>query len=166
MLSVEVRLLDPRLTSWHFPHWGSELAAGLDLHACLASDIALAPGAPPVLVPTGLALRIGVTGWCGIVVPRSGAGHRGLVLGNTVGVIDADYEGEVMISAWNRNAGPDANPIVIRPGERIAQMLFVPVGRPAFSVVEAFSSPTGRGAGGFGSTGRGGAEPAPEGESG
>lgn len=151
----ELKLLDPRLPNWGFPHWGSALSAGLDLHACLDETLRLAPGAAPVLVSAGFALRIGEAGWCGLVAPRSGSGHRGLVLGNTVGIIDADYEGPVMLSCWNRNTGPDAAEIVVEPGERIAQMLFVPVARPAFQVVDVFSSGSERGEGGFGSTGRG-----------
>ncbi len=154
-MNVDLRILDPRLTAWGFPRWGSALAAGLDLHACLDEPLHLRPGAPPVLVSSGLAMRIGEAGWCGLVVPRSGSGHRGLVLGNTVGVIDADYEGAILISCWNRNAGPDAAEIVLGPGERIAQMIFVPVARPAFTVVETFSGASDRGAGGFGSTGTG-----------
>lgn len=157
-LQIDIRLLDPRLPGWGFPHWGSALAAGLDLHACLDAPLDLRPGAPAILIPTGLAVRIGEAGWCGIVAPRSGSGHRGLVLGNTIGVIDADYEGEILISAWNRNAGPDAPVLRVEPGERIAQLLFVPVGRPRFTVVSAFAAPSRRGAGGFGSTGTGGSE--------
>jgi dUTP pyrophosphatase len=149
------KILDPRLRAWGFPHWGSALAAGLDLHACIDGPMRLIPSALPVLIPAGFAMRIG-EGLCGLVAPRSGAGHRGLVLGNTVGVIDADYEGPIMLSCWNRNAGPDAPEIVIEPGERIAQMLFVPVVRPEVAFVEDFGEGSSRGAGGFGSTGRGG----------
>jgi len=156
-MHLELKILDSRLPGWGFPHWGSALAAGLDLHACLDAPLRLAPGAPPALVSAGFAVRIGEAGWCGLVAPRSGAGHRGLVLGNTVGIIDADYEGPLMLSCWNRNAGPNAAEIVIAPGERIAQMLFVPVARPDFMLVESFSDASARGEGGFGSTGRGGA---------
>lgn len=151
----ELKLLDPRLPAWGFPHWGSALAAGLDLHACLDETLHLEPGAPPVMIPAGFAVRIGEAGWCGLVAPRSGAGHRGLVLGNTIGIIDADYEGQVMLSCWNRNAGEGAAQIVIAPGDRIAQMLFVPVIRPAFAIVAEFSGMSARGGGGFGSTGIG-----------
>lgn len=153
-MEIEVKLLDERLVGWGFPAWGSALAAGLDLHACLDEPLRLIPGSAAVLVSSGLAVRIGQPGWCGLVLPRSGLGHRGLVMGNTAGVIDADYEGPVLISAWNRTAGPDAQDIVVRPGERIAQMLFVPVARPGFRVVSAFSGMSTRGAGGFGSTGQ------------
>ena len=148
---VQVKLVDPRLPSWGFPRWASDLAAGLDLHACLDSPLDLRPGQAPVLISAGLCVRIADPGWCGLLAPRSGAGHRGLVLGNTVGIIDADYDGPILMSAWNRNeAGSGA--IVVSPGERIAQMLFVRIARPRFSVVTAFTGPSGRGEGGFGST--------------
>lgn len=153
---VEMRILDRRLDGWGFPGRGSAMAAGLDLHACLEAPLRLAPGAPPVLVSAGFALRIGDAGWCGLVAPRSGLGHRGLVLGNTVGVIDADYEGPVLISAWNRNApgpGADDGVITIAPGDRIAQLVLVRIGRPDFVVVKSFDGASARGAGGFGSTG-------------
>ena len=152
-MQIDVRILDPRLEAWGFPRYGSALAAGLDLHACLDGPLFLEPGSPPVLVSTGLAIRIGDPGWFGLVAPRSGAGHRGLVLGNTVGIIDADYEGPVTLSCWNRNAGPAAAAIVIEPGERVAQMLIVPVVRPNFRVVDGFDGSSARGAGGFGSSG-------------
>lgn len=160
-MNVEVRILDPRLSGWGFPHYGSAAAAGLDLHACLDEPLVLAPGAPATLVSSGLAVRIGDPDRCGLVVPRSGLGHRGLVLGNAVGIIDADYEGPCLLSLWNRNPpGDPEGTITIRPGERIAQFLVVRITRPAFAVVSAFStgpSPgvQGRGAGGFGSTGIG-----------
>ena len=103
-LNVELKILDPRLTGWGFPHYGSSLAAGLDLHACLDEPIDITPQATAVLVPSGIAFRIGDRDWCALVLPRSGLGHRqGLVLGNAVGLIDADYEGQLLISVWNRN---------------------------------------------------------------
>lgn len=154
-MRIDLKILDDRLPGWGFPHWGSTLAAGLDLHACIDETLQLAPGAPPVLVSAGFAVRIGEMGWCGLVAPRSGSGHRGLVLGNTIGIIDADYEGPVKLSCWNRNTGADAADIVIAPGDRIAQMLFVPVMRPDFAVVEDFGGASRRGTGGFGSTGTG-----------
>lgn len=159
-MNVEIRIADPRLAAWGFPYWGSELAAGLDLHACLDAPIEIRPGAPPVLISSGAAIRIGEAGWCGLVVPRSGLGHRGLVLGNTVGVIDADYEGTILMSVWNRNAGPEAAAIAVAPGDRIAQIVFVPVARPRLTVVGEFSGRSVRAEGGFGSTG--GAGPGPE----
>ena len=157
-LGVEIRLLDARLRGWGFPRWGSAAAAGLDLHACLDGPLILAPQAPSVLIPAGFSVRIGDPGWCGLVFPRSGLGHgSGLVLGNGVGVIDADYEGPLMISAWNRNpphlAGGD---VAIAPGDRIAQLVFTRVVRPNFVIAEdaAPDGPSaGRGHGGFGSTG-------------
>lgn len=155
-MRLELKILDGRLADWGFPHWGSEHAAGLDLFACLQEPLALAPSGPAVLVPAGISIHIGDSGWCGVIAPRSGLGHRGLVLGNTVGVIDADYTGAVMISAWNRNpAGSEGGAITISPGERIAQMVFVRVARPNFAIVEAFSGSSLRGEGGFGSTGSG-----------
>jgi len=153
-LTVELKILDPRLPGWGFPHYGSSLAAGLDLHACLDAPIELLPQAPAVLVPAGIAFRIGDAEWCGLVLPRSGLGHReGLVLGNGVGVIDADYEGPLLISVWNRNP-PASNPALrIAPGDRIAQLVFTRIARAEFSLVEAFSQSGDRQAGGFGSTG-------------
>ncbi|MDV2986232.1 UNVERIFIED_CONTAM: dUTP diphosphatase [Methylobacteriaceae bacterium AG10] len=156
---VGLHLLDPRLTGWGFPRWGSAAAAGLDLHACLDAPLLLEPQAPPALIPAGVSVRIGDPGWCGLVFARSGLGHReGLVLGNGTGVIDADYEGPLLISAWNRN--PPGSPAVIRiePGERIAQLVFTRVLRPDFEICEGAprqdASQSGRGQGGFGSTGR------------
>ena len=111
------------------------------------------PQAPAVLIPSGIALSFDDFSFAGLVLPRSGQGHkRGLVLGNSTGLIDPDYTGEILISTWNRNP-PGSDPILIQPGERIAQMIFVPVIRPAFTVVDSFSRSTARAAGGFGSTG-------------
>ncbi len=156
-LKVELKILDPRLPGWGFPHYGSSLAAGLDLHACLDAPLLVRPQAAAVLISTGMAFRIGDPEWCALVLPRSGLGHReGLVLGNAVGLIDADYEGTVFISAWNRTrAIPDdgAAGILIRPGDRIAQLVFTRVTRPEFAVVDTFSATGGRHQGGFGSTG-------------
>jgi dUTP pyrophosphatase len=156
-MNVEVRILDPRLPGWGFPHYGSAASAGLDLHASLDGPLVLGPGAPPVLISSGVAIRIGDPDWCGIVAARSGLGHRGLVLGNAIGVIDADYEGPCLISAWNRNDPRlgEAGAITIQPGDRIAQLLFVRVARPSFQVVEQFSEAGERKEGGFGSTGIG-----------
>jgi dUTP pyrophosphatase len=151
--SVEIKILDQRLEAWGLPRYQSEMAAAIDLFACVDATLTIAPGAPAQLVSSGLAVHLADPHLAAIVVPRSGLGHKkGLVLGNLVGVIDADYTGPVMISLWNRNAAGTA-PIVIEPGERIAQMLFVPVVRPTFAVVEEFSQGSARGAGGFGSTG-------------
>src|ERR1051325_2510544 len=106
-LPIELKILDPRLAEWGFPHCGSERSAGLDLHACIDEPLLLRPQAPAVLISAGIAFRIADPDWCALVLPRSGLGHRdGLVLGNAVGVIDADYEGSLLISAWNRNPAP------------------------------------------------------------
>jgi len=153
-LKLELKILDPRLPGWGFPRYGSRLAAGLDLHACLDAPIEIAPQTPAMLVPAGIAFRIGDPDWCALVLPRSGLGHRqGLVLGNAVGLIDADYEGELLISVWNRNPPAAEAPIRIEPGDRIAQLVFTRITRPEFFVVEAFSHSGERQSGGFGSTG-------------
>lgn len=153
-MKVELKILDQRLKAWGFPHYGSSLSAGLDLHACLDAPLEIAPQAAAVLIPSGIAFRIGDPEWCGLVLPRSGLGHRqGLVLGNAVGLIDADYEGPLLISAWNRNPAGGGAPIRVEPGDRIAQLVFTRIARPEFSLVEAFSVSGERQSGGFGSTG-------------
>ncbi len=152
MRDVELRVLDPRLHEWGLPRYQSAHAAAVDLHACLDAPLKLAPGAPAVLVSAGFAIHIDDPNIAALVLPRSGMGHKkGLVLGNLVGLIDPDYTGPIMVSAWNRNAGGD--PVVIAPGERFAQMMFVPVMRPALVAVEIFSRDSQRGGSGFGSTG-------------
>jgi dUTP pyrophosphatase len=116
--------------------------------------LVLRPQAPAVLISAGIALRIGDPEWCALVLPRSGLGHRaGLVLGNTVGVIDADYEGPLLISAWNRNPPGGEEPIPISPGDRIAQLIFTRIARAEFTIVTEFGVAGGRQEGGFGSTG-------------
>ena len=153
-MKVELKILDARLPGWGFPRWGSELAAGLDLHACLDEPLSLEPQAPAALISAGFALRIGDPEWCAVVLPRSGLGHRqGLVLGNAVGLIDADYEGACLISAWNRNPQASGELFEIRPGDRIAQLVFVRIARPQFVIVRSFSDLGGRQQAGFGSTG-------------
>ena len=156
-LKVALKILDPRLADWGFPHYGSSLAAGLDLHACIDAPLVLRPQAEAVLISAGIAFRIGDPRWCALVLPRSGLGHRqGLVLGNAVGVIDADYEGPLLISAWNRNPAREddvAAGIVINPGDRIAQLVFTRVARAEFTVVAEFPDPSGRQESGFGSSG-------------
>ena len=149
---IELRILDVRLSAWGLPDYQSPLAAGIDLLACLEAPIAIEPQAPAQLVPTGLAMHMDNSAFCALILPRSGLGHKkGLVLGNGTGVIDADYMAEVFVSVWNRNPAGEA--IIIHPGDRIAQMLFVPVLRPQFRLVETFSQSSERGLGGFGSTG-------------
>jgi len=153
---IELRILDPRLEAWGLPRHRTAMAAAVDLFACVDGPLAIEPQTAPVLIATGFALSIADPHVAAIILPRSGLGHaKGLVLGNLVGLIDADYQGPVMVSAWNRNpAGTD--PVVIAPGDRIAQMAFVPIIRPTFRVVTAFTTRTDRGEGGFGSTGRAG----------
>ncbi|MBR0654142.1 dUTP diphosphatase [Plastoroseomonas arctica] len=152
-LAVELKVLDPRLHGWGLPRYQSAMAAAIDLHACIDAPLTIAAGAAPTLISTGIAVHMAEPGMAALVLPRSGLGHRkGLVLGNLVGLIDPDYTGPVMVSAWNRGA-PGSEPVILEPGERFAQMVFVPILRPRFAVVEEFSLPTERGAGGFGSTG-------------
>ena len=149
---VEIVVLDARLREWGLPAYQSAMAAAIDLHACLDAPLELPSGATPVLIPAGFALHMNDPAMAALILPRSGAGHRrGLVLGNLVGLIDADYTGPILVSAWNRNAG--GKPIVVQPGERFAQMAFVPIVRPALTVVDAFTAASARGEGGFGSTG-------------
>lgn len=154
--TVELRILDDRIRGWGLPGYGSAAAAGIDLFACVTETLVIEPQTPAQLVPAGIAVHIGDPHIAALIVPRSGLGHRrGLVMGNLVGVIDADYLGPLLISVWNRNpAGTE--PIAIEPGDRIAQLLFVPVIRPRFAVVGEFSQTTERGSGGFGSTGNAG----------
>ncbi|MCX5494966.1 dUTP diphosphatase [Kaistia dalseonensis] len=150
---VELKILDPRLREWGLPAYQSDMAAAIDLHACLDVPLLVEAGAPAVLVPAGFSLFMNNPFMAATILPRSGLGHKkGLVLGNLTGLIDADYLGPIMVSVWNRNPAGSA-PVEIMPGERIAQMMFVPVLRPSFAVVDAFSAETTRGAGGFGSTG-------------
>ncbi|SDO06003.1 dUTP pyrophosphatase [Methylobacterium phyllostachyos] len=149
---VGLRLLDPRLTGWGFPRWGSSAAAGLDLHACLDAPLLLPPQGKPALIPAGFSVLIRDPAWCGLIFPRSGRGHRdGLILGNGTGVIDADYEGPLLISAWNRDA---SEAVRIEPGERIAQLVFTRIARPTLTVLkDEAGGGSGRGSGGFGSSG-------------
>lgn len=146
---IAMRVLDPRLgTEFPLPAHATEGSAGMDLRAMLDAPLTLAPGAAE-LVPSGIAIHIGDPTLCAVVLPRSGLGHRqGLVLGNLTGLIDADYQGPLMISLWNRGEGP----VTIAPGDRVAQLVFLPVARVALEPCEEFS-PSARGAGGFGHTG-------------
>lgn len=152
-LEFEIKIHDKRLHEWGLPRYHSDFAAGIDLHACLDAPIDLVPQAPAVLISSGFAVLMHRQDVAAFVLPRSGLGHKkGLVLGNGTGCIDADYAATVYISAWNRNP-PGTRPILIQPGERIAQMVFLPILRPRLRVVDEFSNVTGRGTGGFGSTG-------------
>ena len=148
MRKLQVRILDERIRGM-LPHYASAGAAGLDLRACLDAPLTLGPGESQ-LVSSGIAIHVGDAGHAAVILPRSGLGSKhGIVLGNLVGLIDSDYQGPVMISAWNRGAAP----FTIQPLDRIAQLVVVPVVQVEFDVVEEFAAST-RGAGVFGSTGR------------
>ncbi|HEX7079832.1 MAG TPA: dUTP diphosphatase [Gammaproteobacteria bacterium] len=146
---IEIKILDRRVgTQFPLPQRATSGSAGVDLRACLDAPLTLAPGACE-LIPTGVAIHIADPGLAAIVLPRSGLGHKhGIVLGNLVGLIDSDYQGELMISCWNRGAAPFS----IDPGERIAQLVIVPVVQAEFDVVDEFAASE-RGVGGFGHTG-------------
>ena len=150
MKKVQVKVLDARMgREYPLPHYATGGAAGMDLRACIDAPLQLAPG-ESALLPTGIAIYLEDPGLAAVLLPRSGLGHKhGIVLGNLVGLIDSDYQGQVMVSCWNR--GRDA--FTVQPGERIAQMVVVPVVQAAFEVVDDFS-PSHRGEGGFGHTGR------------
>jgi dUTP pyrophosphatase len=149
--ALKVRILDQRIgTEFPLPADATAGSAGLDLRACLDVPLTLAPGRAE-LIPTGLAIHLDDPGLAAVILPRSGLGHKhGVVLGNLVGLIDSDYQGQLMVSCWNRGA----NEFVVQPGERIAQMVIVPVVQVRLEVVEDFAASQ-RGAGGFGHTGRG-----------
>ena len=153
MTTVDIKILDARVAA-QLPSYATPGSAGLDLRACLDAAITLQPG-QTTLIPTGLALHIQDPGLAALILPRSGLGHKhGIVLGNLVGLIDSDYQGQLMVSCWNRSQ----TPFVIEPLERIAQLVLVPVVQAAVRVVDDFdTSPEAsqRGAGGFGSTGKG-----------
>lgn len=150
---LEIKVLDSRLHQWGLPKYQTSQSAGIDLIACIDSPLSVFPQAAAVLVPTGIAVHMNSTSVCAFILPRSGLGHKkGLVLGNGTGVIDADYKEQCFISVWNRNPEAGAQVIVINPGERIAQMVFLPVVRPTFEIVQEFSNASER-SGGFGSTG-------------
>ncbi|MFN7752870.1 MAG: dUTP diphosphatase [Pseudomonadota bacterium] len=149
MKTIDVRVLDARLRD-QLPAYATPGAAGLDLRACVEATTLLRPG-ETLLVPTGIAIHLADPGLAAVVLPRSGLGHRnGIVLGNLVGLIDSDYQGQVFVSLWNRGS----EPFELKPMERIAQLVVVPVVQVGFNVVDGFEE-SHRGAGGFGSTGRG-----------
>ena len=148
MTVIDIQLLDARMAA-HLPAYATPGSAGLDLRACIDTDMTIEPG-QAVLIPTGLAVHLADPGLAAIIVPRSGLGHKhGLVLGNLVGLIDSDYQGPLMVSCWNRGTSA----YTIAPMDRIAQMVIVPVVQASFRPVTAFEA-TQRGAGGFGSTGQ------------
>jgi dUTP pyrophosphatase len=148
MQKLDVKILDERIRA-QLPAYATQGSAGLDIRACLDEPLTLRPG-DSALIPSGLAIHLGDPGLAAILIPRSGLGHKhGIVLGNLVGLIDSDYQGQVFVSCWNR--GKDA--FVVNPMERIAQMVVVPVVQMLLNVVESFDTSE-RGAGGFGSTGK------------
>jgi dUTP pyrophosphatase len=146
---IELKILDSRVgDSIPLPHYATDGSAGLDMRACIDDPVIVEPGATE-LIPTGLAIHIGDPGLAAVLLPRSGLGHKhGLVLGNLTGLIDSDYQGQVFISCWNRGS----TPYEVKPGERIAQMVFVPVAQVRFEVVDEFAD-SDRGDGGFGHSG-------------
>ncbi len=147
-MKLDIRILDPRLRE-HLPQYATDGAAGLDLRACIEAPLVLHPGEAQ-LIPSGIAIHLEDAGYAALILPRSGLGHKhGIVLGNLVGLIDSDYQGQVMVSCWNR--GVDA--FAVQPLDRIAQMVIVPVVQARLNIVEEFVAST-RGTGGFGSTGR------------
>jgi len=146
---LQVKLLDPRFgDSWPLPAYATEASAGMDLRAATEVPLTLAPG-DAALLPSGIAIHVADPGLCAVVLPRSGLGHRhGIVLGNGTGLIDADYQGPLLISVWNRGR----EPFTIEPGDRIAQLVVLPIARVALQVVDTFID-SARGTGGFGHTG-------------
>lgn len=147
-MKIDVKILDPRMAE-QLPQYATPGSAGLDLRACLDAAVVLEPNAWQ-LIPTGLAIHIADPGYAALILPRSGLGHKhGIVLGNLVGLIDSDYQGQLMVSAWNRS--PTA--YTLQPMERLAQLVIVPVVQAQFHVVHDFAAATERGAGGYGSTG-------------
>ena len=149
-MKIALKILNPRIREFGFPRYGTDGSAGLDLRACIDAPITLKAG-DTELIPTGIAIHIADPNYAAVLLPRSGLGHKhGIVLGNLTGLIDSDYQGQVFVSCWNRSA--DA--FTINPGDRIAQMVILPVARVGFDVVEAFAESE-RAEGGFGSTGRG-----------
>ncbi|KPK59365.1 MAG: deoxyuridine 5'-triphosphate nucleotidohydrolase [Gammaproteobacteria bacterium SG8_31] len=150
MQVIKLKILDERLgDEFPLPDYATEGSAGVDLRACVESPVTVNPG-ETTLIPTGMAIHIGDPSLAAVLLPRSGLGHKhGIVLGNLVGLIDSDYQGQVFVSCWNRGA----EPFVVQPGERIAQMVLVPVVQARFEVVADFEE-SDRGAGGFGHSGR------------
>ena len=151
MKTIDIKILDPRMKDL-LPAYATQGSAGLDLRACIDEAITIEAGAT-VLIPTGLAIHVANPGYCAMILPRSGMGHKnGIVLGNLVGLIDSDYQGQLMVSTWNR--GQQA--FTLNPMERLAQLIIVPVMQVGFNVVDEFDSEkeSERGAGGFGSTGK------------
>jgi dUTP pyrophosphatase len=148
MKTIDIKILDPRMQDL-LPAYATPGSAGLDLRACIDAAITIAPG-QTILIPTGLAIHIKEPGYCAMILPRSGMGHKnGIVLGNLVGLIDSDYQGQLMVSTWNRGS----QPFTLEPMERLAQLIIVPVLQVGFNIVDSFDASE-RGASGFGSTGQ------------
>lgn len=148
MKKLDIKILDEKIRA-QMPAYATHGSAGLDLRACIDEPITLRPG-DSVLIPTGLAIHLDDPGLAAIIIPRSGLGHKhGIVLGNLVGLIDSDYQGQLLVSCWNRGR----EPFVVNPLERIAQLVVIPVVQVALNIVDAFEE-SARGAGGFGSTGK------------
>ncbi len=148
MDTIDIKILDPRVKDM-LPAYATPGSAGLDLRACIDAPITLEPGATE-LIPTGMAIHIANPQYAGVILPRSGLGHKhGIVLGNLVGLIDSDYQGQLFVSCWNRSK----QAFTLNPMERIAQLVIVPVARVGFNIVDDFDASS-RGAGGFGSTGK------------
>ena len=150
MHQIDVKILDPRIgNDFPLPDYATAGSAGMDLRACVDSDTEISPG-ETILIPTGIALHIGDPGLAATILPRSGLGHKhGIVLGNLVGLIDSDYQGQIFVSCWNRGD----KSFVIEPGARIAQLVIIPVIQATFNVVDDFEESQ-RGEGGFGHTGK------------
>jgi len=147
-MKIDIKILNERMRD-QLPHYATPGSAGLDLRACLDAPLTLEPGETK-LVPTGLAIHLDDPGYAALILPRSGLGHKhGIVLGNLVGLIDSDYQGELMISTWNRGH----TTFTLNPLERLAQLVIVPVVQAQFNIVDDFEASE-RGAGGFGSTGK------------
>jgi dUTP pyrophosphatase len=147
-MKIDLKILDPRMRA-QLPAYATTGSAGLDLRACIDAPLTIEPGTTH-LIPTGLAIHVADPGYAAVILPRSGLGHKnGIVLGNLVGLIDSDYQGQLMISTWNRGT----TAFVLNPFERLAQLVVVPVVQAQFNIVEEFSDSE-RGAGGFGSTGK------------
>lgn len=150
---IQMRVLDPRVHEWGLPRFQTAMSAGIDMHACIDGPMTIHPQADAVLIPTGIAVLMNDPNMVAFLLARSGLGHKkGLILGQSVGTIDADYANQIFISAWLRTP-PGSAPLTINPGDRIAQLVFLPIIRPTFQVVDTFTASTQRGLGGFGSTG-------------
>ena len=148
-MQVDIKILDARLRN-NMPSYATPGSAGFDLRACIDAPVTLEPGQWQ-LIPTGMAMYLKDPGYAAMILPRSGMGHKhGIVLGNLVGLIDSDYQGQLMVSAWNRSQ----TAFTLQPMDRLAQLVIVPVVQPSFNVVDEFEAPSERGEGGYGSTGK------------